>query len=217
MIFESCSEIRRHFSDYIDGVCPAENTHSVRYHLAHCAPCMAELARFEALHSELNQLPRQQVSPELALRLRVQVSQELHRNFFQRFVVRLENLCRPVLFPSVAGGLVALICIGLMLGAGTPQTSTIPDVPLDLVTPPRVQVLAPMTIDPGAEPLVLVTYVNAKGRVTSYRIISGQQTPGLMRRLDRMMYYSLFEPATSFGQPTSGQVVLSFRTITVRG
>jgi CRISPR-associated Cas5-like protein len=32
-----------------------------------------------------------------------------------------------------------------------------------------------------------------------------------------MMYYSLFEPATSFGRPTSGQVVLSFRTITVRG
>ena len=217
MIFESCLEIRRHFSDYIDGVCLPEKTHSVRYHLAHCAACTADLARYEALHSELHQLSRQQVPPELALRLRVQVSQELHRNFFQRAMVRLENVCRPVLFPSVAGVLVALICIGLMLGAGTPRASNVPDVPLDLVTPPRVQVLAPMNLEPGAEPLVLVTYVNAQGRVTSYRILSGQQTPGLMQRLNRMMYYSLFEPATSFGQPTSGQVVLSFRTITVRG
>jgi len=217
MIFESCSEIRGYFSDYMDGVCPAETIHSIRYHLAHCAPCSAELERYEALHSELHLLSRQQVSPELALRLRVQMSQELHRNLFQRFTVRLENLFRPVWFPSVAGALVALVCIVLVLGAGTPQTSNIPDVPLELVTPPRVQVLAPMTFDTGAQALVLVTYVNAQGRVTSYRIISGQQSPGLMQRLDRMMFYSLFEPATSFGQPTSGQVVLSFRTITVRG
>jgi Putative zinc-finger len=217
MIFESCSEIRGYFSDYMDGVCPAETIHSIRYHLAHCAPCSAELERYEALHSELHLLSRQKVSPELALRLRVQMSQELHRNLFQRFKVRLENLFRPVWFPSVAGALVALICIVLVLGAGTPQTSNIPDVPLELVTPPRVQVLAPMTFDTGAQALVLVTYVNAQGRVTSYRIISGQQSPRLMQRLDQMMYYSLFEPATSFGQPTSGQVVLSFRTITVRG
>ncbi len=217
MIFESCSEIRGYFSDYMDGVCPAETIHSIRYHLAHCAPCSAELERYEALHSELHLLSRQKVSPELALRLRVQMSQELHRNLFQRLTVRLENLFRPVWFPSVAGALVALVCIVLVLGAGTPQTSNIPDVPLELVTPPRVQVLAPMTFDTGAQAVVLVTYVNAQGRVTSYRIISGQQSPGLMQRLDRMMYYSLFEPATSFGQPTSGQVVLSFRTITVRG
>ncbi len=215
MIFESCSEIRSQFSDYIDGVCLAETVHSVRYHLTHCAACASELNRYEALHAELCQLSRQQVTQQLALRLRVQVSQELHRNLFQRLTVRLENLFRPVLFPSVAGTLVALVCIVLMLGAGTPRTSNIPDVPL--ITPPRIQVLPSMELNTGAQPLVLVTYVNAQGRVTSYKILSGQQSPGLMQRLDQMMYYSLFQPATSFGQPTNGQVVLSFRTITVRG
>ncbi|TAM84598.1 MAG: hypothetical protein EPN47_00330 [Acidobacteria bacterium] len=215
MIFESCSEIRDHFSDYIDGVCQAETIHSIRYHLSHCFSCASELERYEALQAELQGLSRQQVSPGLALRLRVQMSQELHRNVFQRFLVRLENMFQPVLFPSVAGSLVALICIGLMLGAGTPQTSKIPDVPF--LTPPRVQVLPPVNLEMGAQPLVLVTYVNAEGRVTSYKIISGQQSPSLMQRLDQMMYYSLFQPATFFGQPTSGQVVLSFRTITVRG
>lgn len=217
MIFETCSEIRGLFSDYMDGVCPAETIHSIRYHLAHCAPCAVELERYETLHAELHQLLRQQVSPELALRLRVQMSQELHRNLFQRFIVRLENVFRPVWFPSVAGALVALICIVLMLGTGTPQTSNIPDVPL--ITPPRIQVLAPMKLDAGAQPVLLMTNVNAEGRVTSYEIISGQESPGLIQRLDQMMYYTLFEPATSFGQPTSGQVILSLpaRTITVRG
>lgn len=217
MIFESCSEIRTQFSDYIDGVCPKETIHSVRYHLAHCAPCAADLERYEALHMQLHRLSRQHVTPQLALRLRVQMSQELHRNFFQRLKVRLENVLRPVLIPSVAGVFGALICIGLSLGAGTPRPSNIPDVPLDLVTPPRVQVLAPMNFDTGGQPLVLETYVNAQGRVTSYKILSGPQSPGLMQRLDRMMYYSLFAPATTFGQPTSGRLVLSFRRITVRG
>jgi len=217
MIFESCSEIRSYFSDYIDGACSTEAVQSIRYHLSHCIPCTVELERYQDLQAGLHGLARQQVSPELALRLRVKVSQELHRRVFQRVMVRLENMFRPVLFPSVGGVLVALICIGLMLGAGTPRVSNIPDVPLNLVTPPRIQVLAPMNFDTGNQPLVLVTYVNAQGRVTSYKVISGQHSPMLMQRLDRMMYYSLFQPATSFGQPTSGRLVLSFRRITVRG
>ncbi len=217
MIFESCSEIRSFFSDYIDGACPAEMNHSVRYHLAHCAPCRAELERYQALRSELHHLSRQQVTPQLALRLRVQVSQELHRNPFQCLLLRLENLFRPVLFPSVAGTVLGFFCILLMLSAGTPPVSKTPDVPLDLVTPPRVQLLAPVNFDMGSQPLVLVTYVNAQGRVTSYKVLSGQHSPGLMQQLDQMMYFSLFQPATVFGQPTSGRVVLSFRRITVRG
>ena len=111
----------------------------------------------------------------------------------------------------------ALICIGLILSAGTPRVNNIPDVPLDLVTPPRVQELAPMNFDMGSQPLVLVTYVNAQGQVTSYKVLSGQRSPGLMQRIDQMMYFSSFHPATVFGQPTSGRVVLSFRRITVRG
>lgn len=76
-----------------------------------------------------------------------------------------------------------------------------------------------MKLDIGAQPVLLMTNVNAEGRVTSWEIISGQESPGLIQRLDQMMYYTLFEPATSFGRPTSGQVILSLpaRTITVRG
>lgn len=217
MIFESCSEIRSFFSDYIDGVCPAETNHSIRYHLAHCVPCSTELERYQALQTGLHHLSRRQVNPRLALRLRVQVSQELHRHVFQRVLLRLENVFRPVLIPSVAGSVLALICIGLMLAAGTPRVSNVPDVPLDLVTPARVQELAPIDLDTGSQPLVLVTYVDAQGHVTSYKVISGQRSPGLMQRLDQMMYFSSFQPATVFGQPTNGQVVLSFRRITVRG
>jgi Putative zinc-finger len=217
MIFESCAEIRSYFSDYVDGACDTRTVHSIRYHLSSCRPCHEELERYRSLQTELHGLARRQVSNDLALRLRVQVSQELHRNMAQRVKVRLENIFRPVLLPSVAGFLVALVCIGLVLGVGTPRSNNIPDVPLPIVTPPRVQELAPMNFDMGGRPLVLVTYVNARGEVTSYRILSGPHSPKLMEHLDRMMYFSLFYPATAFGVPTNGQLVLSFRRITVRG
>jgi hypothetical protein len=51
----------------------------------------------------------------------------------------------------------------------------------------------------------------------SYRVLSGQLSPQLVRDLDRIIYFSLFDPATAFGKPTDGQVVLSLRRITVRG
>ena len=217
MIFESCSEIRSYFSDYIDNACEAPTIRSIRYHLAHCIPCTEELDRTRALQGMLRSLPRRQVPSGLALRLRVQMSRGLHRNALQRIAVRLENIFRPVWLPSLAGLVVAVVCIGLMMAQGVPRSSNIPDVPLGFVTPPRIQELAPMNFDMGDGPLVLVTYVNSRGEVTSYKVISGQHSPQLLRNLDRMMYFSLFRPATTFGRPTNGQVVLSLRHIVVRG
>ncbi|HVA00481.1 MAG TPA: zf-HC2 domain-containing protein [Terriglobia bacterium] len=217
MIFESCSEIRSYFSDYIDGVCDTPAIRSIRYHLANCPPCNEDLEHCRTLRAELRGLERQHVPRHLALRLRVRASQEFHRNALQCVMVRLENMLRPVFIPAVAGLLVALVCISLVLGEGTPRSNNIPDVPLSLVTSPRIQEMAPLNFDTEGRPLVLVTYVNAHGEVTSYRVLSGPHSPQLMERLDRMMYFSVFQPATSFGVPTSGRVVLSFRRITVRG
>jgi hypothetical protein len=92
-----------------------------------------------------------------------------------------------------------------------------PDVTVQVVTPARVQALAPIDFNTGDNGLVLVTDINAEGRATSYRVLSGQRSPEIMERLDRMIYFSIFRPATNFGRPTDGQVVLSLRRITVRG
>jgi len=60
--------------------------------------------------------------------------------------------------------------------------------------------------------------VDAQGRVQDYRILSGQeQNQHLRRQLDQMMIFTTFRPATSFGRPAPGRVVLSFSRIHVRG
>ncbi len=216
-MFESCIEIRSHFSDHLDGRCGPETLRSLRFHLTYCGSCGEELGRFQAMRADLRRLPRRRVPPELALRLRVRMSQELHRNLLGKFLLRLDNALQPLLLPASGGVLTAIICFGLIMGSQVVPVTNLPDVPLQISTPPRVRALAPIDLITGDQAVVLVTHIDADGRVTNYKVLSGQYSPELMQRLDRMMYFGLFHPATTFGKPTDGQVVLSLRRITVRG
>ncbi len=216
-MFESCVEIRGKFSDYLDGQCTRETFGSIQYHLTWCASCRKELSRWQEVQAELRALPRRHVPPQVGLRLRVRLSQELHKNFLGRLQVRLHNALEPLLLPASAGVLTAIICFGLIMGSEVTPMTNAPDVSAQAATPPRVRVLAPLDFNTGDQAVVLVTHIDAGGRVLDYKVLSGQRSPELMYGLDRMMYFSLFHPATMFGKPTDGRVVLSLRRITVRG
>jgi hypothetical protein len=216
-VFESCVEIRSHFSDYLDGLCKSEVLRSIRYHLSYCEACHEELDRWQTMQADLQTLPRRRVPPELALRLRVRISQQLHRNVLSRLWVRVENALQPLLLPASGGVLTAVLCFCLIIGSQVAPATKIPDVPSPLVTQPRVRTLPPIDLNTGDKPVVVVTRIDAGGRVMGYWVLSGPSSPELIQRLDRMIYFSVFQPATMFGQPTDGQVVLSLRRITVRG
>ncbi len=220
-MFEPCHQIRDAFTDFLEANCPNDVRRSVRYHLKYCASCREELDRWQAIRLDLRSMPRRRVPPAQALQLRVLLSQELHRNLLGRLMVRLENVFRPLLLPASVGTLTTVVFFGLIFGLlFAPHGDRVqggPDVPLQLVTPPRVRVLAPMAFTANDEGVVVVTNVDADGRVMDYRILSGEQSPEFKSRLDRMMLFSTFQPATMFGRPTSGEVVLSLSQITVKG
>jgi len=216
-MFETCVEIRRDFSGYLDGLLTREQLRSIRFHLGFCRSCREELERLQVIQGELRALPKRQVPPELALRMRVRVSQRLHRNLLKGFGLWFENALRPLLIPASGGVLTAIIFFGLIMECSFVPAVILPDVPLQLVTPPRLRELAPINFNTGDQPVVLLTQIDAAGRVMSYKVLSGHLTPEISRDLDRLIYFSLFDPATTFGKPTDGQVVLSLRRITVRG
>ena len=66
-MFETCVEIRNHFSDYLDDLCTPEARKSIRYHLSFCDVCQEQLEQWQSIREELRALPRRQVPPELAL------------------------------------------------------------------------------------------------------------------------------------------------------
>ncbi len=216
-MFENCLEIRNHFSDYLDDLCTQEARKSIRYHLSFCDVCREQLEQWQSVREELRALPRQQVPADLALRLRVQMSQRLYKNPLAPLLVRLENALKPLLIPATGGVLTAVICFCLIMGSEVVPISAAPDISVQFATPARVHQLAPMDFNTDDNGLVVLTQINAEGRVKGYRIISGEGTPEIMQRLDRMVYFSIFQPATMFGKPTDGEVVLSLRRITVRG
>jgi anti-sigma factor (TIGR02949 family) len=216
-MFESCVEIRNHFSDYLDDRCTPEARKSIRYHLSNCDACVEQLDQWQSVREELQSLPRRQVPPELALRLRVQMSQRLNQTPVADLRVRLENALRPLLLPATGGVLTAVICFCLIMGSQVTPITTGPDITVQMVQPARVQQLAPMDFSTDDNGLVVVTQINAEGRAKGYRVLSGEGSPELMHHLDRMIYFSIFQPATVFGKPTDGQMILSLRRITVRG
>jgi len=221
-MFESCVEIRSHYSDYLDDLCTPEVRKSLRFHLRYCEACREELEGWQSMQADLQSLPRRRVPADLALRLRVRMSQEMSRRPLTELRIRLENLLKPLLIPATGGVLTAVISFCMIMGAGVAPATNIPDVPVDIVTPPRVEALAPADFPSDENPVLLVARIDAKGRATGYRMISGQLSPELMQHLDRMIYFSAFQPATTFrgsflGRASDGQVVLSLRKITVRG
>ncbi len=216
-MFENCSEIRGHFSDYLDNACSLETRKSIRYHLSFCRACEEQLEQLQSVQEELRSIPRRPVPSDLALRLRIATSKKTSPKPVSVRWLHLENALRPLLIPATGGVLTAIICFGLMMGSqGIPMSDT-PDVTIQAVTPARVQALAPIDFNTGDSGLVLVTEINAEGRAKGYRVLSGQRSPEIMNQLDRLIYFSIFQPATNFGKPTDGEVVLSLRRITVRG
>src|SRR5512146_2276776 len=113
-MFENCVESRNHFSDYADGLCDRDVLRSLRFHLAHCQSCQQELEIRCSIREDLRSLPVYRVPPEVSLRMRVKVSQHLHRNFLGHVAIFLENAIKPLMLPASAGVLTAIICFGLI-------------------------------------------------------------------------------------------------------
>jgi hypothetical protein len=70
----------------------------------------------------------------------------------------------------------------------------------------------------NADSIVVEAYVDANGRVQDYRILSApNDARTLDPKLENMLIFTVFHPATAFGRPTSGRAVLSFSNINVKG
>ena len=73
-----------------------------------------------------------------------------------------------------------------------------------LATPAHIESLVPVEINTGDSGLWMVTHVNSEGRVVDYQVVSGNESPAVKSQLDRLMYFSVFHPATRSGRRSGG-------------
>jgi len=211
------------FSPYLDGALTGREMHAIEQHLEGCPPCRSQHAALTRTQSLVAGLGRQPAPPELALKLRVALSHAASRSLdrrLERLWVRMENALNAVMVPATAGIVTSVFAFGLLIGVVAPgQLQGSQDVPTSLYTPPQ---LAAAPFDPlgsaGAESLVVEIAVDAQGRVQDYRILSGpKDARALLPKLNQMLIFTVFQPATNFGRPIPGRTVLTFSKVNVRG
>ena len=217
-----CTEARPLFSSYLDRAVSGTEMHEISGHLEQCADCQQEYVLLENTRSLVSSIGRRQPPSDLALRIRVAISRDRSRNslsLFQRYVLRLENAFQGFMFPATAGVLSAVIFFGVLMVLLVPaQVSANDDVPSTFYTPPRLEISEypedQLNLD---SPVVIETYVDARGYVENYRIISGRDDEEVRAQLSRALLFTIFAPAQSFGHPVPGKAIMSFSHINVKG
>ena len=165
---------------------------------------------------------------DLGLKLRLAISHEQARrksSWLDAFSLKWENAIRPMLVQVSAGfaGAVLLVGgIGLLLGmVAAPEPVMANDEPLGAMTSPhylysdrksRRHRHRPRLHSSSSRPIV-----NAQGRVYDYNIVSGPDDPAVHTQVVDQLLISVFEPASVFGAPVRGRVVLTFSGISVHG
>lgn len=244
---KQCKSTRERFSAYLDGALTGRSMQQIASHLDLCAECRREFDGWRAMHSALAELGPAKAPGDLALRLRVAISQEQTRTARQtigRWHVRWQNTMAPFLLRASAGLASAVLLVGtaaVLVGAfATPEPVEARDTPASAATSPRFLYSMVASSIPGiiessktqqadyrrdahvetveqASPVVVEAYVNRSGRVYDYRIISGPNTAQSRAQIENMLLISIFEPARVFGEPVRGVAVLYFSGISVQG
>jgi len=219
----TCSVVKRLMSLYLDGEVTRRDLTQVDDHLRSCEECAALYSSLQATQALVGAVGRRAAPPDLALRLRVAVSQEItnRRSLWESLRLRWDNAFDAVMVPATAGLVTTVIIFGLLISSLYPtEMSAANDVPTMLYTPAELQ-FTPFELSMGtgsADSLVVEAFVGPDGRVLDYRILSApEDAQATLRELKNTLIFTTFHPATAFGRPTASRVILSFSKVQVKG
>jgi predicted anti-sigma-YlaC factor YlaD len=223
----TCSHIQHQFSRYLDGDVPGARMLEISGHLERCADCSGEFAAWRKSQTLVSTLGPTKVPEDLALRLRVAISQESRnstRERLSRFQSRWENTFQPFLLRAGAGLASAIFLVGtaaMLVGTvASPEPVEARDVPLEISSAPRLLYSSFQPADAIGDhdnPIVLQVFVDGQGRVYDYKVLSGQVDAQTRQSIDNLLLFSVFSPARSWDQPVRGTTLMSFSGISVKG
>ena len=225
----SCNSIQLKFSEYLDGRLTGHAMQEIAAHLETCGACSSEWKGLKQTQMSLAALGPVPQPPDLLLRIRVAVSQERarsRRSVLQAWKLTWQNSVEPFLLQAAAGFASAVLLLGtvtVLVGMFTrPEVARGEDEPLGMATSPHFLYLSSAVssndqIRDAGGPVVVEAYINGRGEVYDYRIVSGPVDDNTRSQVENLLLWSHFEPARFFGQPVRGLAVLSFSGVSVRG
>lgn len=223
-----CRTIRAQFSAYLDGDLTGVAMQSMARHLEKCGTCAEEFALWRQTQQALTNLEPVRPPADLALRIRVALSQQQARtpqNALATWKVRWDNTVAPFLIQASAGLASAVVLVGTMaflIGAfAAPEPAAARDQPVGMVSGPHF-LYSTVEADAGTvsrrgSPVTVEVFVDQQGRVYDYDIVSGPSDPATRADLESLLLTSVFQPAKTFGEPVRGVAVLTFSGVSVQG
>ncbi|HNY42629.1 MAG TPA: zf-HC2 domain-containing protein [Bryobacteraceae bacterium] len=220
-----CQEVRTLISAMVDGCVVDGERRDALEHMKGCSDCAGQVRQIVEIRQSLKQASAKPLPPELILQLRVIASREAaRRRTINGFAGRIKawkagpalwanNLMRPLAVPAMGGLASAVVLFSMVMTnfQGIVRAHQ-QDVPTVLYTVASVRSSLDLAL--GPEEIAVDVFVDEQGRVMDYAFPSGYgryNTAAIRRGLENSLLFTQFHPATSFGQPTSGWVRVSFR------
>ena len=217
----NCRWASRNLTAYVEGELTAVSTWLMRGHLSGCEACFRLYEGEDSIVPEVRRLQAIAVPPHLRTKLLVALS-HVNESSWSLWKIRFRNAMRPIAVPATGGVFAAVILfVGLMANFYFVPPKLDADIPLtyltrSLISGPSVSVAPSFAV---TRHITVEAFVDGQGHVYDFRII---RLPGSYLEPDRMLRAQLaqallsarFDPATHFGRPTLGRVLLSFRPTT---
>lgn len=222
---QQCEAAQAAFSAYLDGELTGVEMGRMADHLAACEPCATEFDGWLALQTTLAELGPARVPERLQQQLRQALGEERERGTYLPLTGRLALLWNKSLAPvavQTAGGMLAAVLLlgGLfrLFGPGV-EVQANDDGMAHLVGPHYLYSQVPPTaVHTGRDvPVLIDAQVDTRGRVYDYTILDGPTDPAVRLQVEQNLLSSVFKPATVFGVPVAGHVMVTYTGVSVRG
>jgi len=225
----ACETAREEFGSYLDSAMSGVEMQAIAGHLESCMPCSREFAELRLLQQHLGSLGMAPAPERLQQQLRETLAFErelgTHLAWRDRIALAWKTWLAPLAL-RVSGGLMAALVLTAGMGwiFAAPMFSSVQanDENMAHTISPRylysqVPALPIETHHDHDAPVVVQAMVDAQGRVYDYQIVAGPHDRDVQMMVEQNLLASVFAPATVFGVPVRGQVVVTYAGIAVRG
>jgi Putative zinc-finger len=220
-----CAAVRSEFSAYLDGAVSGVEMGEISQHLKNCDDCAKDFNVWRQVQRSLGELGPQAPPARLQARLRAAIAAERERGahlpFFERMLLIWRSSLAPLALRLSGGFAVTLLLAGGVFWMfGAPMAVLANDDAMAHLVAPRYlySEVPPQPISTKRDvPIVVDAMVDSSGRVYRYTILEGPTDSEVTVRVENNLLSSVFKPASVFGVPVRGHVLITYTGISVRG
>jgi hypothetical protein len=219
----ACEAVQAGFSAYLDSAMSGVEMAAMGAHMENCAACSEEFAAWRAVQQALGDIGPAVMPASLQNELRATIAAEHARGSYLPLGRRVLRSWKLTIAPAavrIAGGFTAALTLVAGLGWLFSAPIAANDDHLANLAPPHYlysQVPPQPIAAPRDMPIIVEARVDERGRVYDYSILEGPTDPKVALRVEANLLASVFQPATVFGAPVRGHVVVTYTGVLVRG